>query len=87
MDKKEAQKKIQQMKNKALKSADKAVQTAEKEIARVKLHMDKTAKQVAEFARKNPEKAAMISAGVGAALGAAMAMLIKGGKSGKKSKK
>ena len=53
---------------------------AEKEIEKVKKDLEKAKSQVEAFLKKNPEKAALISAGVGVALGAVMAVLIKGGK-------
>ena len=39
---------------------------------------------VESYAKKNPEKAALVAAGIGAALGAAVAFLMSGGKKGKK---
>lgn len=56
---------------------------AEKEMAKVKNHVDASVKKVDDYVRKNPEKAAMISAGIGAALGAALALLVGGKKSSK----
>ncbi|MCX6790759.1 MAG: hypothetical protein NTV62_01020 [Candidatus Gribaldobacteria bacterium] len=53
---------------------------AEKEIDKVKKDLEKAKGQVEGFVKKNPEKAAMISAGVGVALGAVLAALLKGGK-------
>lgn len=53
---------------------------AEKEIDKIKKDLEKAKSQVEGFVKKNPEKAAMISAGVGVALGAALAMLLKSNK-------
>jgi ElaB/YqjD/DUF883 family membrane-anchored ribosome-binding protein len=51
-----------------------------KEIEKVKKDLEKTKSQVEGYVKKNPEKAAAISAGIGVALGAALAMLMRGGK-------
>jgi ElaB/YqjD/DUF883 family membrane-anchored ribosome-binding protein len=53
---------------------------AEKEIDKVKKDLEKAKSQIEGFVKKNPEKAALISAGIGVALGAAMAALMRGGK-------
>jgi ElaB/YqjD/DUF883 family membrane-anchored ribosome-binding protein len=53
---------------------------AEKEIDKVKKDLEKAKSQVEGFVKKNPEKATLISAGVGVALGAVLAALMKGGK-------
>ncbi len=58
---------------------------AEKEIAKAKKELENAGKKIEEYTKKNPEKAAMISAGIGAALGAAVAVLL--GSTGKKNKK
>lgn len=60
-------------------------QIATKEIAKAKKELENVGKKVEDYAKKNPEKAAIISAGIGAALGAAVAVLL--GKSGKGKKK
>lgn len=60
---------------------------AEKEMAKVKQHIDSSVKKVDAYVRKNPEKAAMISAGIGAALGAALALLVGGSKKSAPKKK
>lgn len=49
---------------------------AEKETIKVKKHLENTAKQVEDFIKTNPEKASAVAAGIGAALGAAAAMLL-----------
>jgi ElaB/YqjD/DUF883 family membrane-anchored ribosome-binding protein len=57
---------------------------AEKEIAKAKKEMEKAVNQVESYIRKNPEQAAVISAGIGAALGAAISVLMSGGSKKKK---
>ena len=59
-----------------------AQKVAEKEIIKAKKELEKVAKQVEAYVKKNPQQAAVISAGIGAALGAAVAVLL--GKSGSK---
>lgn len=63
---------------------DKSKVLAEKEMTKVKKQLERTYATVESYAKKNPEKAAMVAAGIGAALGAAIALLISGGKKGKK---
>lgn len=53
---------------------------AEAELKKVEKELEKAAKTVKDYVSKNPEKAAAISAGVGAAIGAALAFLVKGKK-------
>ena len=48
---------------------------AMKEYEKVQKQMEVTAKKVGEYIKKNPKKAIAISAGIGAALGAAIAGL------------
>ena len=69
MDKNEIQKK-------ALEVKEKAEKMVEKEIDKIKKEMEKAVKKASDFAKKNPERAALISAGIGATLGAALAMFI-----------
>lgn len=59
---------------------DKSRKQAEKEMAKVKQQIGASLKKVDEYVRKNPKKAAMVSAGIGAALGAAVAFLLGGKK-------
>ncbi|MEK9151059.1 MAG: hypothetical protein AAB547_00315 [Patescibacteria group bacterium] len=59
---------------------DKGRRQAEREMAKVKQQIGASLKKVNEYVRKNPEKAAMVSAGIGAALGAAVALLLGGKK-------
>lgn len=53
---------------------------AKKEYAKIKKQMDATAKKVDGFIKKNPEKAAVISAGIGVALGTIAGILAGRGK-------
>ena len=73
------------IKDKVVAQVDKTKVMAEKEVAKVKKQLESTYATVESFAKKNPEKAAVVAAGIGAALGAAIALLMSGGK--KKSKK
>ena len=57
---------------------------AEKELAKAKKEMENATKLVEAYVKKNPEKAAMISAGIGAALGATVAVLFGQAAKGKK---
>lgn len=65
-----------QVKRVAVKTVNKAKETgaelekiAKKEYAKIKKQFDATASKVDGFIKKNPEKAAAISAGIGLALG------------------
>lgn len=58
---------------------------AEKEMAKAKQYIASSIKQIEGYVKKNPEKAAAISAGIGAALGAAVAFIV-GGDTNKKKK-
>ncbi len=77
---------VEDVKNKVTEGIEKSRKVAEKEIAKVKKHLDTTLKTADNYIKKNPEKAAAISAGIGAALGAAIALLVSGGDSKKKKK-
>ena len=57
---------------------------AVKEYEKIKKQMDATSKKVESYIKKNPEKAAAISAGIGMALGAVAGVLANHGKSKKK---
>lgn len=71
---------VEEVKDIVMKNLEKSRMQAEKELAKVKKHVDTMLKQTEDFVKKNPEKAAMISAGIGAALGAAVALLLGGKK-------
>lgn len=72
------------LKEKVMEQVDKSKVMAQKEVANVKKRLASTYATVENYAKKNPEKAAMVAAGIGAALGAAVALLMGGGKKGKK---
>jgi ElaB/YqjD/DUF883 family membrane-anchored ribosome-binding protein len=57
---------------------------AEKEVAKIRKQVEGQLRKVDSYIEKNPEKAALITAGLGAALGAATALLLSGGKKRKK---
>lgn len=85
MAKKQMEAMAEALKEKVVTQVDKTKVLAEKEVAKVKKQLESTYATVASYAKKNPEKAAMVAAGVGAALGAALALLMGGGR--KKGKK
>lgn len=58
---------------------------AMKEINKIKKEMEVTSKKVETYIKKNPEKAALIAAGIGAALGTVAGLFMASGK-GKKKK-
>lgn len=72
------------LKEKVLSQMDKSKALANKEVAKMKKHLASTYATVESYAKKNPEKAALVAAGIGAALGAAISLLMSGGKKGKK---
>lgn len=84
MAKKQVEKMAEAIKDKVVAQVDKTKVLAEKEMVKVKKQLDHTYSAVEGFAKKNPEKAALVAAGIGAALGAALTLLISGGKKGKK---
>lgn len=75
---------MDKMKTQVMSKLEESRKQAEREMMKVKKHLDSSMKKVDEYVRKNPEKAVMISAGIGAALAAAVALLMSGGKKGKK---
>ena len=58
---------------------------AMKEINKIKKDMEGTSKKVETYIKRNPEKAALIAAGIGAALGTVAGLFMASGK-GKKKK-
>lgn len=71
---------VADMKAKVEKELEKSRAAVEREAAKMKKSVDAAAKKAEDFMRQNPEKAAAIAAGIGAALGAAAALLLSGGK-------
>jgi ElaB/YqjD/DUF883 family membrane-anchored ribosome-binding protein len=76
---------VSEVKAKVEKELDKSRAAVEREAAKMKKSVDAAIRKAEDFMKKNPEKAAAIAAGVGAALGAAAALLLSVGK--KKGKK
>ncbi|MBP9751577.1 MAG: DUF883 family protein [Candidatus Moranbacteria bacterium] len=76
---------VSEVKVKVEKELDKSRAAVEREAAKMKKSVDTAIRKAEDFMKKNPEKAAAIAAGVGAALGAAAALLLSVGK--KKGKK
>jgi ElaB/YqjD/DUF883 family membrane-anchored ribosome-binding protein len=84
MAKKHVEVLAEELKKKVVAQVDKTKVLAEKEVAKVKKQLESTYATVENYAKKNPEKAAVVAAGIGAALGAAIALLMSTGKKGKK---
>ncbi len=83
---------VEMAKDQMMKKIGEGQASAQKEIAKVKKTLDSTYKKVEDYAKKSPEKAALISAAVGAALAVAVSMFVagskdKGGKKGTGAKK
>jgi ElaB/YqjD/DUF883 family membrane-anchored ribosome-binding protein len=57
---------------------------AEKEMVKVKKYIESSVKKIDGYVRRNPEKAAAVSAGIGAAFGAVAALLAGDKKNNKK---
>lgn len=68
----------------AKKAGDEFEKIAKAEYAKIKKQMDATAKKVESYVKKNPKEAALISAGIGTALGAVAGLLVSGVKRKKK---
>jgi ElaB/YqjD/DUF883 family membrane-anchored ribosome-binding protein len=77
---------VAEMKAKVGKEIDKSKALVEKEAAKMKKTINAATKKAEDFMKRNPEKATAIAAGIGAALGAAAALLLSGS-SKKKGKK
>lgn len=67
---------MEEMKGQVMNELEKSRQMAEKEMSKVKKHVDASIKQVNDYVRRNPKEATAIAAGIGAALGAALALLV-----------
>ena len=79
-------KSVAKAKDAVMSEIDKRKAQAEKEIAKARKQVESTMKKADDYVKKNPEKAVLISAGIGAALGAATALLMGSGTTGKKKK-
>lgn len=73
----QAKRKVKKVAAGAEKNVKKTMEQAQREVAKVKKEMDKSIKKVESFVKKHPERAALISAGIGAALGASIALFMK----------
>ena len=69
-----------------LKASGEFQKIAKVEYTKIKKEIDATAKKVEDYIKKNPNEAALISAGIGTALGAVAGLLASAGKK-KKGKK
>ncbi len=78
-------KSVAKAKDVVMSEIDKRKAQAEKEIAKARKQVESTMKKADDLIKRNPEKAVLVSAGIGAALGAVAAILI-GGDSKKKKK-
>ncbi|MBI2439050.1 MAG: hypothetical protein HYV45_00375 [Candidatus Moranbacteria bacterium] len=65
-----------EVKESVVKEFEKSKKMAEREAMKMKKGVEASLKKIDEYMKKNPEKAAAISAGIGAALGAAVALLM-----------
>ncbi len=82
MDAKNIEAAAKEVKKQVIKDLSQAEKQAVKELAKIKKAAEAAVKQAEQFVKKNPEKAALVATGIGAALGAAVAMLFA--KDGKK---
>lgn len=76
MDAKKAKKVITENVDKVKEQSAKIEGAAIKEFKKIQKEMEGASKKIGAYIKKNPEKAALISAGIGAALGTVAAMLI-----------
>jgi ElaB/YqjD/DUF883 family membrane-anchored ribosome-binding protein len=79
-----AKKQIAKVQKTVMTEVDKQKVNAEKEIAKVRKQVESTMKKADDLIKRNPEKAVLVSAGIGAALGAVAAILMGGDKKKKK---
>jgi ElaB/YqjD/DUF883 family membrane-anchored ribosome-binding protein len=79
-----AVKKYAKAKKETVKASDEFEKIAKIEYAKIKKEMDATAEKVKSYVKNNPKEAALISAGIGAALGAVASLLVSGSKKKKK---
>lgn len=85
--KKELKKEVKKVQKVVNANIDKAKQkgaefegAAMKEINKIKREMEITSRKVETYIKKNPEKAALIAAGIGAALGTVAGLFMASGK-------
>ena len=70
----------EELEERVVKEIEKSKKMAERELNKMKSTVTGKMKEVEKFVEKNPEKAALISAGIGAALCAALALFMKSSK-------
>lgn len=81
MDTKNVEAMAKEVKSQVVKEISQAEKRATSELAKVKKSAEAMVKRAEQLVKKNPEKAALVAVGIGAALGAAAALLFtKGGK-------
>lgn len=80
-----AKKQVAKVQKTVMSEIDKKKAQAEKELAKVRKQVESTMKKADDYVKKNPEKAALISAGIGAAIGVAATLFL--GSDTKKKKK
>jgi ElaB/YqjD/DUF883 family membrane-anchored ribosome-binding protein len=86
MNSKEVKKTLSKNVNKAKKRGAELEGAAKKEMEKIHKHMEATSKKAGAYIKKNPEKAAVIAASVGAALGTVAGLFMKTSKKKKKKK-
>ncbi len=75
---------VAEIKTEVMSKIEESRKQAEREMAKAKRYVEASIKKADEYVRKNPEKASLISAGIGSALGAVIALLIGNKKGSKK---
>ncbi len=80
MDAKEVKKVVEENITKAKKKGMELEGVAMKELKKIQKEMEVTSKKVETYIKKNPEKAALIAAGIGAALGTVAGLFMASGK-------
>jgi len=80
MNKKNVKKVVAKTVSKAKATSAELEKIAKREYAKIKKQLDVTAKKIENFIKKNPEKAAAISIGIGLALGTIAGIMSSKGK-------
>lgn len=80
MDTKEIKKVVEANIEKAKKKGVEMEGATMKELKKIQKQMEATSKKVEAYVKKNPEKAALIAAGIGAALGTVAGLFMGSGK-------